>query len=149
MTVRAACKADLSQIVYLEAEMFSAPLTRREAVGMHSHAQALVFVDEWHKEIRGWLFCLQDTCSAEILRIGVAPAWERRGIGRDLIHHAATLIGDNLSLEMRTANIQLAAFLVKLDFDVVAECNGTKLYRRGWRFSRPPQLKYRMKENHG
>ncbi len=144
MNVRIACRADIAQILYLENEMFSDPLTKREANGMYAHADSRVWVCEWHKEICGYIFCLSDTCAAEILRIGVPRAWERRGIGKTLVLHAAQSYGDDVSLEMHTGNKELKGFLMKLNFTIVADFGGAQLYRRGWRFSRPPQLKYRL-----
>jgi ribosomal protein S18 acetylase RimI-like enzyme len=145
MTVRVACMGDISQMEVVDRAVYGDPLSRSQMSGICAHPASAVFVAEDEDAVVGYILAYTDSCAAEIMRIAVHPDHRRLGHGRELVSRLAEMIGEDMSIEIKVAPDKgLASWLHACEFQKVESHKNHDLYRRGWRFSRAPMLKFRM-----
>jgi len=144
MSARVACRGDVKHIHQLDGVVYGEPLSRQQINAICIHPASLVFVAEYGEELVGYLLAYTDSCAAEIMRIGVHPAYRRSGHARDMVEQLAATIGEDMSIELKAAGDDIVPWLKACGFSPVEDYSPpVRLYRRGWRFSRAPMLKYR------
>jgi ribosomal-protein-alanine N-acetyltransferase len=121
--LRPATTADLDALAAIERAVFSDPWLRtdfRECLA----SRALAEVAEAGQEIVGYVIARAASDEGEILNLAVAPAHQRRGVGRALARHALASLAArgarSVYLEVRESNVAARALYEGLGFEPVA-----------------------------
>ncbi|MDZ4203152.1 MAG: ribosomal protein S18-alanine N-acetyltransferase [Gallionella sp.] len=105
--MRAMCETDIDTVFAIERAVQAYPWTR----GNFSDSLAngyLCLVDEAEGELRGYAILMPLVDEAELLTIGVAPAQQRKGLGRAMLGEMLALARERdmrrVFLEVRSSN---------------------------------------------
>ena len=122
-------RADLASICAIEQQVFRQPWNRRNfedelsaiaALSMASH-----LVHSATQTLGGYLFCRLWVEELHILKLAVAPAWQRQGLGSKLVDAAIDrAIAQQVQtawLEVRRSNQTAIGFYHSLGFKIVGQ----------------------------
>ncbi len=116
---RPMAEGDLDAVMAIENVVYTHPWTRGNFVDSLT-AQSHCHVLEWHGVIVGYAVLTTGADEAHLLNISVAAAWQRRGLGRELLDHvivlARTLKVQKIFLEVRTSNSAARALYAQSRF---------------------------------
>lgn len=106
-TVRPMTEADLPRIHRIELASYDYPWTLGNFADSLKAGYSM-WVREAEGEVIGYYVLMVAAGEAHLLNLTVAPAWRRRGLGRDLLAHCTARAcdhhADSLFLEVRTSN---------------------------------------------
>ena len=126
---------------------FDCPLKLREYY-KHRDVEAIV-VDE-EGVVAGYLIAMRDGTVIEILHMEVAEDKWGQGLGSEMLDHLDLITEEDMSIEcaLREADSGSHIFFKKNGYSCVGNMtvdgDPGYLFRKGWRFRRAPQEKYRM-----
>jgi ribosomal-protein-alanine N-acetyltransferase len=110
---------DLDAVMAIEEVVYSHPWTRGnfvDALAAQSHCHVL----EWRGVMAGYAVLMTGADEAHLLNLSVAAAWQRRGLGRELLDHvisvARALKVQKIFLEVRLSNTAARALYAKSRF---------------------------------
>lgn len=130
--LRAMSLADVEQVLNIELAVQAYPWTHGNFTDALSHGY-LCYVDEEDGEIRGYAILMPTVDEAELLNIGVAAAWQRKGIGRAILDEMlAVACRKNMHrvfLEVRASNVAAMALYRRTGFAEIGVRRG--YYRNG------------------
>lgn len=110
--MRAMTPADVGAVLGIELAVQAYPWTRGNFVDALTHGY-IGYVDEEDGEIRGYAILMPTVEEAELLNIGVASAWQRKGLGRAILHEMLELARNKnmhrVFLEVRSSNVAAIA----------------------------------------
>lgn len=100
-------ESDLDVVMAIESVIYTHPWTRgnfADALAAGNHCLVL----EWHGVMVGYAVLAAGAGEAHLLNLSIAAAWQRRGLGRALLHHvidaARGLDVTTMFLEVRVSN---------------------------------------------
>jgi ribosomal-protein-alanine N-acetyltransferase len=98
---------DLDAVMAIEEVIYTHPWTRgnfTDSLAAQSHCQVL----EWHGVVVGYAVLATGADEAHLLNLSIAGAWQRRGLGRELLDHVVSLARElkvqKIFLEVRASN---------------------------------------------
>ncbi len=116
---RAMTEGDLDTVMAIENVVYTHPWTRGNFVDSFA-ARSHCHVLEWHGVIVGYAVLATGANEAHLLNLSVAAAWQRRGLGRELLVHvialARALKVQKIFLEVRTSNTAARALYARSRF---------------------------------
>ncbi|OLC05610.1 MAG: ribosomal-protein-alanine N-acetyltransferase [Gemmatimonadetes bacterium 13_1_40CM_70_11] len=129
--MRPAQPADVAAVCAIEGAVFSDPWSARDF--RECAASGVPFLIAEHGGVvAGYAIAHHAADEGEILNLGVAPAHQRRGVGRVLVEHLLTLLAergvDAVFLEVRESNAAARRLYQRLGFREVGRRPG--YYRR-------------------
>ncbi len=144
MQFRRLTKADLEDVMHLEKMAFEdGALSLKDLRTTCASTTTEAFVALIADVTMGYVIGKRDGFTVEIVRMAVLPNARRMGIGRNMIGRYAKALGSDITLESR-ARGAWGEFLKACKFKpAISYPGGQILYRRGWRFTRPPELSHR------
>ena len=112
-------EGDLDAVMAIENMIYTHPWTRgnfTDSLAAHSHG----FVLEQHGVIVGYAVLMTGAGEAHLLNLSIAAAWQRRGLGRELLCRVINVARDlkvsQLFLEVRASNVAARALYSQSDF---------------------------------
>ena len=112
-------ESDLDSVVAIENVIYTHPWTRGnfvDSLAVHNHCRVL----EWRGVVVGYTVLATGADEAHLLNLGVAAAWQRRGLGREILHHvielARVLKVQKIFLEVRASNAAARALYAQSRF---------------------------------
>ncbi len=118
LTLRAATSADSSEIARLLAAAFGTPFSDLPSVPVESPEQ--IFIAEFEGLAVGTVRVARDGDTAGIYGFAVDPAWQRRGIGRDVLRRLCRQLRDEgigpIGLEVAVDNERALGLYTSLGF---------------------------------
>ena len=112
-------ESDLDAVMAIETVVYTHPWTRgnfTDSFAAQSHCRVL----EWHGVIVGYAVLTAGAGEAHLLNLSVAAAWQRRGLGRELLDHvialARALKVQKIFLKVRTSNTAARALYTRSRF---------------------------------
>ncbi len=122
--LRSLSKADITQIMLIENAVHVVPWTE-DTFYMCLQAGFLGWVLEHEKTIIGFVVVSFQQVECHILNIGVVHAYQRQGLGYQLMQHVLHLAKQKgtqiIYLEVRRSNARAIALYKKMDFQLVGE----------------------------
>lgn len=122
MQLRDMSQADLDEVMRIEQGVHAHPWTR----GMFADALASGYqckVYEVEKEMQGYVVLMPVVDEMHLLDISIAAAWQRKGLGRQLLHEALQLARDmkmqRMLLEVRPSNAAAIALYQAAGFNEI------------------------------
>lgn len=110
--MRAMTPADVGAVLSIELAVQAYPWTRGNFVDALAHGY-IGYVDEDDGEIRGYAVLMPTVEEAELLNIGVAATWQRKGLGRAILHEMLAVARNKnmhrVFLEVRSSNVAAIA----------------------------------------
>ncbi len=110
---------DLDAVMVIEEVIYTHPWTRgnfADSLAAHSHCQVL----EWHGVMVGYAVLSTGADEAHLLNLSIAYAWQRRGLGRELLDHVVSLARElkvqKIFLEVRASNAAARALYANSRF---------------------------------
>lgn len=110
---------DLDAVMAIENVIYTHPWTRgnfADSLAAQSHCRVL----EWHGVIVGYAVLAAAAGEAHLLNLSVAAAWQRRGLGRELLSHVIALArashAQKIFLEVRASNSAARALYAQSRF---------------------------------
>ncbi len=111
--------SDLDAVMAIENVIYTHPWTRgnfTDSLAAQSHG----FVLEQHGVIVGYAVLKTGAGEAHLLNLSIAAAWQRRGLGRELLCRVVDAARDlkvsKLFLEVRASNVAARALYAQADF---------------------------------
>lgn len=124
--VRLAVQSDMAAVARLESELFTDAWSEdmlTDCLGQ-AHYTLSVCVDE-ADVVLGYLISTHIVGEAELLRIGVAPAWRRQGLGVLLMDQFMRLCEEKETpaafLEVRDSNVSAISLYERFGFETVGK----------------------------
>jgi ribosomal-protein-alanine N-acetyltransferase len=115
--------ADLDAVMAIEGAIYPYPWTRgnfSDALGAGYHC----WMVECGREAVGYTVVMVAAGEAHLLNLSVAGAWQRRGVGRELLNYVLKLVRDNgagiVILEVRPSNRAAIALYSAAGFAEIA-----------------------------
>ena len=100
-------ESDIDAVMAIEEVIYTHPWTRGNFVDSLA-AQSHCYVLEWHGVMAGYAVLMTGAGEAHLLNLSIASAWQRRGLGRDLLYRiinvARELKVQKIFLEVRASN---------------------------------------------
>ena len=100
-------ESDIDAVMAIEEVIYTHPWTRGNFVDSLA-AQSHCYVLEWHGVMAGYAVLMTGAGEAHLLNLSIAGAWQRRGLGRELLGHVIGLARDlkvqKIFLEVRASN---------------------------------------------
>ncbi len=116
---RRMAEIDLDAVMAIEEAIYTHPWTRGNFVDSLA-AQSHCLVLEWHGVMAGYAVLMTGAGEAHLLNLSIAAAWQRRGLGRELLGHVIALAGElkvrKIFLEVRVSNVAARALYAKSSF---------------------------------
>ena len=110
---------DLDRIVSIETDIYSHPWTRGNFADSIA-ADYQCWVSQHGDEIVGYAVMMIAAGEAHLLNMSVAAAWQRRGLGTDLLRFLFKLArqwgAEKMFLEVRPSNASARALYAKMGF---------------------------------
>jgi [ribosomal protein S18]-alanine N-acetyltransferase len=134
--MRVMTQEDVDVVLGIELAVQAYPWTRGNFMDALNHgyecrvAEELLagHPDEDHGEIRGYAILMQAVDEAELLNIGVAAAWQRKGLGRmmlnEMLQKARAMNIKRVFLEVRPSNVAAIALYRCSGFDLIGVRRG-------------------------
>jgi len=120
--MRGMTPADVDEVLRIEMAVQAYPWTRGNFIDALHHGY-VCRVDEEEGVIRGYAILMPAIDEAELLNIGVAAAWQRKGLGRmilnDMLQTALAMKMSRVYLEVRPSNIVAMALYRCVGFSEV------------------------------
>ena len=120
--MRGMTPADVDEVLRIEMAVQAYPWTRSNFIDALQHGY-VCRVDEKDGVIRGYAILMPAIDEAELLNIGVAAAWQRKGLGRmilnDMLQTALAMKMSRVYLEVRPSNIVAMALYRCVGFSEV------------------------------
>jgi len=120
--MRGMTPADVDEVLRIEMAVQAYPWTRGNFIDALQHGY-VCRVDEKDGVIRGYAILMPAIDEAELLNIGVAAAWQRKGLGRmilnDMLQMALAMKMSRVYLEVRPSNIVAMALYRCVGFSEV------------------------------
>jgi len=120
--MRGMTPADVDEVLRIEMAVQAYPWTRGNFIDALQHGY-VCRVDEKDGVIRGYAILMPAIDEAELLNIGVAAAWQRKGLGRmilnDMLQTALAMKMSRVYLEVRPSNIVAMALYRCVGFSEV------------------------------
>ncbi len=130
--IRDAVASDLQQIALLERQLFSVPWSLAQLQN-GLRVNYWIWVAMQQDRLAGYLVASHGGGVADLLTLGVAGFYQRRGLGQQLLHRLFEQLArdqaDALFLEVRESNAAAVALYRKCGFEPVAIRKG--YYRDG------------------
>ena len=99
--------SDIDAVMAIEEVIYTHPWTRGNFVDSLA-AQSHCYVLEWHGVMAGYAVLMTGAGEAHLLNLSIAGAWQRRGLGRELLNRVIGLARElkvqKIFLEVRTSN---------------------------------------------
>ena len=112
-------ESDLDAVMAIEEVIYTHPWTRgnfTDSLAARSHCHIL----EWRGVTVGYAVLMSGAGEAHLLNLSIAGAWQRRGLGRDLLNHVIALARDlkvrKIFLEVRVSNAAARALYAQSRF---------------------------------
>jgi ribosomal-protein-alanine N-acetyltransferase len=125
--MRSMATADIDSVHGIELAVQAYPWTRGNFIDALQHGY-VCRVDEDHGEIRGYAILMPAVDEAELLNIGVAAAWQRKGLGRmilnEMLQKGREMNMKRVFLEVRPSNIAAIALYKRSGFDLIGVRRG-------------------------
>lgn len=116
---RCMTESDLDVVMAIENVIYTHPWTRvnfADSLAAQSHCHVL----EWHGVMVGYAVLMTGAGEAHLLNLSIAAAWQRRGLGRELLDHvigcARELKVQKIFLEVRASNTAARALYANSRF---------------------------------
>lgn len=87
MAIRWITRADLNDVLAIERQSFSAPMTKTEFIDWLTNDDVVCLVYESRGEIAGFLMYLKMGYTYMIVTLAVSPAYRFQGIATELLQH--------------------------------------------------------------
>ncbi len=145
MHVRRMLKQDVSAVSLIEIEN-PKPWSEMEIRSTYRARHTSSWVVENGDDIVGYAIVTSDWMIASILRFRVALEYQCLGAGTELLRTVVNASGEECSLEVAIDDNEAGAQILfsRFGFACVNDTDTGYLFRRGARFTYPPDLKYRM-----
>ena len=125
--MRSMTPADVDAVLGIEQAVQAYPWTRGNFIDALKHGY-ICRVDENLGEIRCYAIMMQAADEAELLNIGVAAAWQRKGLGRmtlnEMLQTARAMNMKRVFLEVRPSNVTAIALYRRTGFDLIGVRRG-------------------------
>jgi len=125
--MRSMTPADIDAVHGIELAVQAYPWTRGNFMDAFDHGYECR-VDEDHGKIRGYAILMPAVDEAELLNIGVAAAWQRKGLGRmilnEMLQKARAMNMKRVFLEVRPSNVAAIALYRCSGFDLIGVRRG-------------------------
>lgn len=112
-------ESDIDAVLAIEEVIYTHPWTRGnfvDSLAAYSHCYVL----EWHGVMAGYAVLMIGAGEAHLLNLSIAGAWQRRGLGRELLDYVVSLARDlkveRIFLEVRASNAAARALYAKSRF---------------------------------
>ena len=117
--MRPMTQADVDEVLRIELAVQAYPWTRGNFIDALANRYECS-LDEEHGEIRGYAILMPVLEEAELLNIGVAEAWQRKGLGRamlrEMLENARKNAMRRVFLEVRPSNAAAIALYRSVGF---------------------------------
>ncbi len=117
--LRRMSESDLDAVMAIENVIYTHPWSRGNFTDSLT-AQSHGFVLEQHGFIVGYAVLMTAAGEAHLLNLSIAAAWQRRGLGRELLCRVVDVSRDlkvsKLFLELRVSNVAARALYAQADF---------------------------------
>ena len=111
--------SDIDAVMAIEEVIYTHPWTRGNFVDSLA-AQSHCYVLEWHGVMAGYAVLMTGAGEAHLLNLSIAGAWQRRGLGRELLNRVIGLARElkvqKIFLEVRTSNAPARALYANSHF---------------------------------
>jgi ribosomal-protein-alanine N-acetyltransferase len=137
LTISVARVQHAAEIGTLHGQLFEKAWARDDIARLLEHAACVALVAVPHTESGaiGFLLAQSTPGEAEILSLGVARSWQRRGVGRrlvqGLIQHAACLSAKRIFLDVGERNTPAVRLYQSLGFTQIARRKGYYVHAGG------------------
>lgn len=120
-------ESDLDAVMAIEDVVYTHPWTRGNfADSMAAQSQCVVL--EWHGVMCGYAVLTTGADEAHLLNLSIAAAWQRRGLGRELLEYVIGLARElkvrKIFLEVRTSNTAARALYAHSRFREIGVRSG-------------------------
>ena len=116
---RRMAESDLDAVMAIENVIYTHPWTRgnfADSLAAHSHCHVM----EWYGVMVGYAVLMTAADEAHLLNLSIAAAWQRRGLGRELLNYligfARELKVQKIFLEVRASNTTARALYANSRF---------------------------------
>ena len=120
-------EADLDAVMAIENVIYTHPWTRGNFVDSIK-ASSHCWIMEWQGVIAGYAVIMTGAGEAHLLNLSVAAAWQRRGLGREMLLYVIDFINKNkisvLFLEVRVSNTAARALYAQAGFHEIGVRRG-------------------------
>ncbi len=120
-------EADLDVVMAIENVIYTHPWTRGnfvDSLNTGSHC----WIMEWQGVIVGYAVLTAGAGEAHLLNLSVASAWQRRGLGREILMYVIDFIKQNkvsaMFLEVRVSNVAARALYAQAGFREIGTRRG-------------------------
>jgi ribosomal-protein-alanine N-acetyltransferase len=125
--MRAMTPEDVDAVLGIELAVQAYPWTRGNFIDALNHGYVCC-VDDDNGAIRNYAILMPAVDEAELLNIGVAAAWQRKGLGRkilnEMLQKARAMDIKRVFLEVRPSNVAAIALYKGSGFDLIGERRG-------------------------
>ncbi|MBA3695357.1 MAG: ribosomal protein S18-alanine N-acetyltransferase [Methylotenera sp.] len=115
--------ADLDAVMEIEPHIYTHPWTRGNFSDSLSSGYS-AWVLERNDEMIGYALLMMVMDEAHLLNLSIAKAYQKQGLGRDLLEHMMQIARNhhalNMFLEVRPSNISAIALYEKIGFNEMA-----------------------------
>ncbi len=115
-------QSDLDAVMAIESVIYTHPWTRGNFIDS-LNAQSHSYVLEQHGVIVGYAMLMTGAGEAHLLNLSIASAWQRRGLGRELLYRiidvARELKVQKIFLEVRASNVAARALYAQAHFSEI------------------------------
>lgn len=112
-------ESDLDAVMAIESVIYTHPWTRGNFADALAAGNYCLVLD-WHGVMVGYAVLATGAGEAHLLNLSIAAAWQRRGLGRALLHHvidaARALDIRKMFLEVRVSNAAARALYAQAGF---------------------------------
>ena len=112
-------ESDLDAVMAIESVIYSHPWTRGNFADSLA-ARSPCYVMQWHGVTVGYAVLTTGADEAHLLNLSIAAAWQRRGLGRELLDYVVSVARDlkvqKIFLEVRASNAAARALYAKSRF---------------------------------
>lgn len=151
MNIRRMVRPDTAKVADIDKATSDTPWMAEDYQEIYRDRYVDAFVAEDETGVIGFALTFQDLFADEIVKIAVQPDKTRRGIGSSLVEKLRSMQDENwksLEVLVPADRVECQVFFANCGFRCVADCKRNdkevlKL-RRGNRFKKAPDLKYRI-----